>query len=78
MERLLTRVLLMGVLLGGIVDILVQHNMTEKFDDRIKSEEDVNRTWNTLVEWNLGTQNSQEETNKMDTNGVVVKESEEI
>ena len=75
-----------GVILGGIVNIFIQHNAIEELVEKVKSVEEVNKTLNTRVE-SLETWNTKlsEEINKftehidtLDANGVIVKESGEI
>ena len=39
-----------GVILGGIVNIFIQHNAIEELVEKVKSVEEVNKTLNTRVE----------------------------
>ena len=75
-----------GILLGGIMNILVQHDAIEELDKRVKSVEAENRTLNARVEslesWNAKQSEEiktvAEHIQTFDTNGVIVKETAEI
>ena len=75
-----------GLILGGIINILIEQGAIEERDDKLKALEEENKTTNARLESLESWNNKQAEEIKklkyhlevLDTNGVVVNENEEI